>query len=165
MFLETMQARERLLNLLETFDINDYQLKVDGGWTIGEIVEHLYLIEKTIIQSMKNAVVHQLVITNREVHLKDILGNRNSKVDAPTYLKPSGTNFAKQELFSLLENSRYELKDFLNNTDMKDLEFYGFTHRWIGDLTCKQWVKLIGYHEFRHISQIEEILSTHIKGD
>lgn len=165
MFLETVQARERLLNLLETLDNNDYQLKVDGGWTIGEIVEHLYLIEKTIIQSMKNAVVHQLVITNREVHLKDILGNRNSKVDAPTYLKPSGAVFTKEELQSLLENSRDELKEFFDNTDVKELNMYGFTHRWIGDLTCIQWVELIGYHELRHISQMEDILSTHIKKD
>ncbi|WP_096153448.1 MULTISPECIES: DinB family protein [Bacillus] len=165
MFLETEQARECLLNLLEPLDDYDFQLKVDGGWTIGEIVEHLYLIEKRIVQSMKNAVVYQLVTSNREVHLKDILKNRTRKVDAPTYLKPSGADFTKKELLSLLENSRDELKEFLDNTDMKELCLYGFTHRWIGDLTCKQWVELIGYHELRHISQMGDILSTPIIDD
>ncbi|WP_257349517.1 DinB family protein [Pseudalkalibacillus decolorationis] len=56
-----------------------------------------------------------------------------------------------------------EIRTVIKNIDDPDLlQKRSFAHPIFKEMQLAQWIEFIGYHERRHIKQIEEILS---KGD
>ncbi|WP_169864859.1 DinB family protein [Sutcliffiella halmapala] len=156
---QTYEARKELLHLLET--LNDellHQKENPELWSVSENVEHLYLIETKIIKGLKAAIQTKLTVEAKDINLEKLLANRTYKVKAPEDLIPTSKRYTKDELIELLKQSRSNLEAFVKEVDDASLNQYGFNHRWIGDLSVQQWVQLIGYHERRHINQINETL-------
>ncbi|QFT89771.1 DinB superfamily protein [Bacillus sp. THAF10] len=160
---ETYKAREELLELLNNIPQDElHAKKADNLWTVGQNVEHLYLLENKITNSLRKAIAVQNQIEEKELNLAKILANRSYKVVASDDISPSSKPYTKEELIILLESSRANLQSFIMEADDAVLHQYGFNHRWIGDLSAMQWVQLIGYHERRHIDQIKETLSIQV---
>ncbi|AST92482.1 DinB family protein [Sutcliffiella cohnii] len=72
----------------------------------------------------------------------------------------NSNTYGKNELIQLLSESREELDEFVRSTPSNDWNQYTSPHRWMGELTVGKWIELIGFHEKRHIHQIEEILQS-----
>jgi uncharacterized damage-inducible protein DinB len=156
---QTYEARKELLQLLKSISEGQlHQKAAEERWTVSQNVEHLYLIENKITNGLKKAVQADIQVDEKELDLAKILANRTYKVQAPEDIVPSSHPYTKEELIQMLEQSRTNLNTFIQEADEDALHKYGFNHRRIGYLSAQQWVQLIGYHERRHINQIEETL-------
>lgn len=158
---QTQQVRIDLLHIIETLKENELKKKLDG-WTIGEILEHLYITERKFVSIIKEAVTLQRTRTDKTNPHFDLsfLMDRTRKISAPDYLCPTSQNYSKTELIQLLSESREELEEFVKSTNSEERQQISSPHRWMGDLTVEKWIELIGFHEKRHILQIEEILQS-----
>ncbi|MBM7620125.1 hypothetical protein JOC95_001978 [Bacillus tianshenii] len=156
-YAKTYEAREELLHLLDGLEEDKlHDKKSPELWSVSENVEHLYLIENKIVNGLKKAIQAKATVEEKDLNLEKMLANRTYKVQAPEDIVPSGHPYTKAELLQMLEQSRANLNDFIQDVDDTSLQSYGFNHRWIGDLSAQQWVQLIGFHERRHIDQIKE---------
>ncbi len=56
-----------------------------------------------------------------------------------------------------LTKSREALEKSIEGISEQELNNNSFPHRRFGQLSVAQWVSLVGYHEHRHLEQIEEV--------
>ncbi|WP_431029644.1 DinB family protein [Lysinibacillus sp. LZ02] len=128
----------------------------EGTWSIAQILEHLYLLEESVAKQIAKTLVSEDVNVPEAfpVHL---VADRKQKVDAPHYVLPSNEHQTLAELKHKLTTSRETLMHSIEGVSDDDLTEKGFAHRRFGTLALKQWVALIGYHEERHLGQIEEV--------
>ena len=155
----TLHIRQELLHLLERLDEQDLNKKLDG-WTIAEIIAHLYLTERKFVQIMKEAIKQQRALTDKTNPNFDLsfMMDRSRKINAPDDISPTEKSYTKNELLTLLSESREMLNEVVATTPSTDWDRLSSPHRWMGDLTVKKWIELIGQHEKRHLLQIDEIL-------
>lgn len=144
--------------------LSDQQLNEvveEGKWTIAQVLEHLYLIEKNIASNIQNALLSNEYnpTESKPVHLA---ANRTRKVDSPKNLTPSNEFKTFEDLENKLTNSRKALVDTLQGVSEDDLTQKSLPHGAFGMLSLKEWVSFIGFHEQRHLEQIEEI-KQHLK--
>lgn len=80
--------------------------------------------------------------------------NRDVKVTAPDFATPSNDFATLDELKIKLAATHQGLMGIEKNAD---LEVKGFSHPVFGQMSLKQWIPFVGYHERRHILQIKEV--------
>lgn len=128
----------------------------DREWSIKQILEHLYLMEggiaKTILHQLKNGETVNASSKPIEASI-----NREIKVDAPEFAVPSDEFATLVELKEKLAATHQKLREIDNTVDEKDLDEKGFPHPIFGNISLKQWIPFVGYHEQRHILQIKEV--------
>ncbi|USK36365.1 DinB family protein [Bacillus sp. F19] len=158
--LEHSQAvRSELLN--EVKNMTDKQLNQKPSqdfWSPGQILQHLYLMERVITGGMKQVLMsgEKKEVTEKPLEL---VIDRSRKVPAPENLKPAEESYVKEELLLKLEESRRELINFAKTAPVQALNEKAMKHPHLGELSLKQWVEFIGYHEKRHLLQIAEVKS------
>lgn len=144
--------------------------RCDGqGWCPEELVEHLAIVEGSII-----GVVERLLAKSEEfdqapgdggkidppVKFTSAVRKRELfKVEAPERLRPSSGVPAGQSL-EKLERSRAHIKGLRTRMAAVDLSAAKFPHPVMGELNLYQWLIFISEHEARHLAQIENILKS-----
>jgi len=150
------KVREELLESVSYLSDEKLNTKPEEAtWSIMQNLEHLYLMEKVVVQRMAKELEYNPEPTS-EVPISMLL-NRSKKLEAPDFLKPSNEFISLKEMKKKLDESREALIQFVTHTSEEDLANKAMTHRLFGTLSLKQWVELIGYHEQRHLKQIEEV--------
>ncbi|MEK3889365.1 DinB family protein [Bacillus sp. FSL K6-3431] len=154
---ENKKIREDIL--LSVSGLSDEQLNEqleEGRWTIMQVLDHLYLMERTVVHAISNQLANG---DNKTVAEKPIqfTTNRSTKVDAPSIVVPSDDFITLAEMKNKLFESREALIDVENSADETLLEQRFYPHPMFGELSLKQWIPFIGLHEKRHLAQIEEI--------
>jgi hypothetical protein len=153
------ENREKLLETVASSPESACSKNVDNRWTILEILEHLWLMEKSfgsLLKTLINQKEGQPAPKKKPVHLTV---DRSTKVEAPTEFVPSGLFTSKNEALKALEKSRNELLGVLSNVDETLLSSRCAKHPSFGRMNLDQWVEFIGLHEERHRLQIEELIS------
>ena len=154
---KVMKIREEVLKSVTP--LSDSQLnKVpeEGKWSIAQVLEHLYLMEMNTVDAILETLSKDEYNPTGSKPIRNIL-DRTVKRVAPDDLTPSKEFQSLVELRKKLEKSRERLLKSIEGVSKEDLEQKSFIHRKYGLLTIRQWVSLIGYHEERHLKQIEEI--------
>lgn len=159
----TRKAREEILKSVS--NLSDQLLnkvEEEGKWSIVQVLEHLFLFEENAVHGIQETLLKD------EPHLTEskplhLVADRTEKRDAPEYLIPSNEYQTLESLKSRLEESRRALISSIQYISEEDLNQKAFSHRRFGLLSIKQWVDLIGYHEQRHLQQIEEIKASLVK--
>lgn len=151
------QVRQQLIKSVS--GLSDEQLNTrvaDGSWTIAQVLEHLYLIETSIAAMIAHTLKHgeSQPVEEKPIHLTV---DRSKKVEAPDFARPSDRFFTRHELEEKLHQSRQQLRQITEQANPADLEAKSFSHPIFGSLNLKQWVEFVGYHEQRHLAQMEEI--------
>jgi uncharacterized damage-inducible protein DinB len=155
----TLNVREELIR--ETEQMTDEQLNMKPSqdvWSPAQILDHLYLMETVITGGLKHILMNGQKKEASEKPLQLVI-DRSRKVPAPENLKPAEGPFSKEELFSKLDRSRRELINFAETAPEQELEEKAMKHPHLGDLSLKQWIEFIGYHEKRHLLQLLEVRS------
>lgn len=152
-----VQVRENLLNSIEA--VTDAQLNeivAEGVWTIAQNLEHLYLMEITISKGIKQAQSQEQysAVKEKPIHLTV---DRSTKVPAPAHLEPTTEFQTLSELKNKLAQSRGLLLQTTAALTEQDLHEKSFKHPVFGTLSIQQWISFVGYHEERHLLQIEEV--------
>ncbi|WP_191560438.1 DinB family protein [Metabacillus idriensis] len=159
MLVHSQAVRAELVN--EVQNMTDGQLNQKPSqdvWSPAQILQHLYLMERVIIGGIKQVLMSGEKREATEKPLELVI-DRSLKVPAPENLKPGDGPFQKETLLSKLEESRRELINFAETAPEHMLNEQAMKHPHLGDLSLKQWVEFIGYHEKRHLLQITEVKS------
>ncbi|MFD0957571.1 DinB family protein [Virgibacillus alimentarius] len=151
------EARQEILDVVSGLSDEVLNKKVEEDrWSIMQVLEHLYLIEKAVTHSIADQIENG---ENKEVSKKPIemSVDRSTKAKAPSFAQPSNEFITLNEMKEKLAASRADLTKLAESAEAKILEQRTYPHPAFGDLSLKQWIPFIGYHEKRHLKQIEEV--------
>lgn len=151
------RVRADILNCVR--DLTDEQLNQvveEGSWSIAQVLEHLYIMEVNIARQILLALSQEENDEPGSFPLH-VIADRTNKIDAPEFLIPSNNFHTQDELKENLAESRASIEKIILENSEEVLNLKTFAHRRFGVLTLNQWISLVGYHEQRHIGQIEEI--------
>jgi hypothetical protein len=154
---ENDQIREELLQSVSGF--SDQQLNEgfdNDSWSIMQNLEHLYLMECLVTTSIYNELNNE---NSQSTDAKPIhyAVNHSRKVKAPSILAPSNNFIKLKDIKKKLQESREALTNVVNTISIDSLDQKSFEHPIFGLLSLTQWITFIGFHEKRHLDQIEEI--------
>jgi hypothetical protein len=132
----------------------------EGRWTIAQILKHLYLIERGITQQLQEVVnADEWEQAPRKKPIEKTV-DRTYKVDTPAPFRPDDKFTTLEEITALLDQSRKGLLKFVNSIDDESiLTERSLRHFSFGRMDLAQWIEFIGWHEKRHLEQIEELKS------
>lgn len=132
------------------------QVVEEGTWSIAQVLEHLYLIEQLVVDGIQKKLKEEedKIVKLRPVHLTV---DRSIKVQAPPALVPTNNFQTMEQLKNKLSQSRKSLLLLLDPVNEEVLAKKAMHHPVFGELSLVQWISFVGFHEQRHLSQIEEI--------
>jgi hypothetical protein len=150
------EVREEVIKSI--LGLTDSQLneKPTGKWSIMQVLEHLYLLEKLIVHQMSKMMNSDEETVIEDKPINQII-DRTSKLVAPSYVTPSADFITLTTIQEKLLESRSALDAFLVDADEEKMLKRSIPHPVFGPFHLKQWVEIIGWHEKRHLVQIEEI--------
>jgi len=154
---KNIEIRHQLFNTIT--GLTDEQLNKqpeEGRWSIIQVIEHLYLMERAITKGIADTLAAD-VRKKAEVKPIHLAVDRSMKVDAPAHLEPSSGFMTLDSIKEKLGESREWLSEVTKQANEEDLENKSFPHPVFSNLSLKQWIPFIGIHELRHIEQIEEL--------
>lgn len=152
------RIRQTLLKGIEGITDQELNDRTEGSWSISEVLEHLYLTEVVVAKQVAKSLREESQpAAEKPVHLT---AQRGKQVAAPEVLIPKDEVRTLEEIIIKLENSRKALLYVIEHAKPEvDWTQKSAKHLAFGWLSLKQWIEFLGYHEQRHIQQIEEILS------
>lgn len=165
------KIRQKLNAVIENLSEEQINSRLnESGWTIGEIVEHIAIVEsgmaKICSRLLQKASEENIPndgsanISAEFIEKAALIANRRErKAQAPEIVLPSGSLSIADSLAKMEETSQI-LDQVRTGLETVNTLKYKFPHPFFGDLSATEWFALIGGHEFRHIDQIQEILTT-----
>lgn len=157
-------ARARLLDGVGSLSQEDLDTSSStGGWSAGEILHHLQLIElsvsRLIGRLLEQAAQGSL---GPDPRTDSVLGSLDQfsieispqKSVTPTPFTPQ-KGYAKQVLLDGLAGSRAALLALVEKAGAFDLSRLIFPHPVLGRMDGYQWLLFVAQHELRHLHQIE----------
>lgn len=128
-------------------------------WSVSEILHHLRLVEDRVIKELEKELAgspHRVSLLRRLVPTS-IVGSRLIKVKAPRSVTPTE---APEKETSLAEynQTRNQLKSLCVTYGRERLQETVFKHPFLGPISGFAAVSFLGYHEQRHLKQINEVL-------
>ncbi|OAO89097.1 hypothetical protein AXX17_ATUG04520 [Arabidopsis thaliana] len=153
----TLKVREELWQNVS--DLSDEQLNtvvVPGKWTIMQVLDHLYLMERAITKGLSAAIASG---EDHPTELKPFLLtlDRTRRIDAPAPLVPSAVRQSLSSVHAKLDQSRAALLQAVEGISDEVLERRSYPHPVFGLMDVKQWLSFVGVHEQRHMEQIKEL--------
>ncbi|MFE0504817.1 DinB family protein [Peribacillus butanolivorans] len=153
------KIRKELLEAVN--NLSDEQLNAhpeEGRWSIIQVLNHLYLMERMITKRIADKLKSDESIPAEDKPIEYTL-NREVKVSAPLFVIPSEAFQTLDEVKNKLSESRQAFIQVVDSANEKDLEQKSFPHPLFKELSLKQWIPFVGLHEKRHLLQIEELKS------
>jgi hypothetical protein len=165
-------ARARVLDRVAPFTQADLDRSpANGGWSAGEVLHHLQLIELSVTRVM-GRLLEQAArsSTGPDRRTDSVLGTLDSfavesspqKVKSPSPFIPQ-KGLRKEILLDGLAVSRERLLAAVAQAGAFDLGQVSFPHPVLGRLDGYQWLLYLGQHELRHLHQVERS-STEVPG-
>lgn len=155
---ENARIRHTILKKVESFDDKALNEKPsEGEWSAMQILDHLLKMEETITAGVAKTAKKN----ERKKALKkpiQLSVSRKVKVDAPNHTVPEEKFLTLEEMKEKLNASRNRLYEVYTHTDEETLQNNSMPHPVFGDVPLIQWFPFIGYHEKRHLIQLEETL-------
>ncbi len=159
--------RENFLSLVGTVTADEaVGVPAGGGWPIGYIMEHVSIVEFSMLR-----ICTKLVGASREAGVASVGGYSHSpefaaklagigetKVDAPERVHPTGGVTIADSL-ERLNATTASLEGLQPDLEAFDGTAQRFPHPFFGDLTAAEWLIVRGGHEVRHTKQIQSILA------
>jgi hypothetical protein len=149
--------------LVETVGPLDPQLFMqrpsETEWSVGEIVQHLYLVEARVIKDLKRALDAEpgRVGFFRRFIPTFIVASRVMKFKSPKAVNPTEVP-EKETTIENYNRARQSLKDLCATHGKARFKQLVFKHPVLGDIDGTATVAFVGYHEHRHFKQIREVL-------
>ncbi|MBM7585330.1 putative damage-inducible protein DinB [Bacillus pakistanensis] len=151
------RIRAELLNSVNTLSDEQLNRKVEeDSWTVMQILHHLYLMEGSIAKTIQSTLEkgEKQTVDSKPIELTV---NRSKKVEAPSFVEPSLEFITLEEIKEKLKQSRNALLQVVSSSNSEELKKKAFPHPVFGLVSLEQWVPFIGYHEKRHLEQMEEL--------
>lgn len=151
------QARKELFAQVEQLSDDILNTKpADDRWSIKQILQHLYLMEGGIAQTIQAQLASdkQNITTDKPIQLTV---DRSTKVEAPDFASPDEEHATLDELKTKLTATHSALHELAEQAPEELLAVKSYPHPVFGEMSLTQWIPFVGYHELRHIEQIKEV--------
>ncbi|KAA0550125.1 DinB family protein [Bacillus sp. BGMRC 2118] len=153
-----VENRKVLLNFMKGLNESDLTRSKSSGWTLSEVIEHIYLVEKNVTKGIRYYANQPKENPAEEKPIHLVL-DRSHKIEAPSAVRPKGEGFSLQRHTENLTNSRNFLFQTINELSEDLLTQRSFPHETFGPLTLLQWIEVLAYHDIRHVEQMKDILN------
>ncbi|MBM6619363.1 DinB family protein [Bacillus suaedaesalsae] len=153
-----LENRTVLLRFIEKLDEEDLKCSKKSGWTVSEVIEHIFLVEKNVTKGIRYYANQPKNEPAEEKPIHLVL-DRTRKIEAPSTVRPKGGSISMQKHFENLNLSREFLFQTLEEIDEHLLTQRSFPHETFGPLTLLQWIEVLAYHDIRHLEQLKDILN------
>ncbi len=140
-----------------------------GGWTALEVLEHLILVERSVIGLLATPRREQGLAPREPLaHLVralpvawrlQLVARRIGKVPAPSDVRPAAMPTKAQALAGLAAARRGTLAHLERGGQTDELARIRRQHPILGTLDGIQWIEFIAAHERRHCGQIADLLA------
>jgi hypothetical protein len=153
-------VHQKLLKTVSSLDESVYtQRPSENEWSVGEIVQHLCLVEARVIQELEGALVQEprrLGFLRRMIPTS-IVSVRLFRVRAPKGVTPLDAP-PRELALEQFERARNNLKTLCATHGEERFRSLVFKHPFLGEIEGVATVSFIGYHEQRHYKQIRDVL-------
>ena len=161
------QQRRQLLELAAEVPDDRWRIRpAEGRWSVSEILEHLYRVER----GATGVIAKRIAKARAEGHppeteTSSVLGtldrfqvsHLNRKLVAPELVTPT-ENPDRETAERQLAESRAALVAAMEQGDGLALGEIRHTHLRFGELDLYQWILFIAQHERRHTAQLREVV-------
>jgi uncharacterized damage-inducible protein DinB len=174
-------VRRRLAARLENLSEAQQTFRpADGAWSIAEIVEHLSILERNMVQLIgtllkksegaaaasnagsgvdgdapTEAAAPPFQPFSLDTFIEQI---KDVKLTAPERVRPGG-DITLADALAALRSTRAEIEALRPRLEAADLSAATYPHPAFGELNIAQWLAFIGEHEGRHLRQIENLMA------
>jgi uncharacterized damage-inducible protein DinB len=149
---------ETLVAELSRFGNDSFNAKrADGGWSAGDVAEHLLLADKRFLTTLEGA--HSIATHEAGDNVSKFvarLQNRTHKLDAPPFLIPSAEEKDRDTIIAEISTARNRIAEQIAATDMS-LVNYDAPHRVFGPMSAYDWSMFNILHAERHLAQLNEL--------
>jgi hypothetical protein len=140
-----------------------HRLATPGRWSIGEILDHLCLAERSITRTISRLLQQaaglgqigepgSLEAPSRQIDV-DVY---NRAASSPESVMPSPDR-PLERLLAGLDESRERLLEVTRRADARVVGDVRLPHFQLGELNFYQWLAVEGAHEAKHLAQIRRI--------
>jgi hypothetical protein len=136
------------------------------GWSVAEIVEHLSIFESLMLKLISGLVEKgesSAPAVNgggiAPISIERITAHLTGKRQAPEFLLPTG-EVSLEGLIEKLRQSRGGLLALRERLESRDFTQVTFSREPLGPLNPYQWLAFVGHHESRHLSQLNDLISS-----
>ena len=154
------KTTDELTQLIEKFDHETFNHKPSADkWSAGEVAEHLLIFDIRLNLILEGATHSTERDINEQVPIFTArVSNRANKIDAPDFLLPSGGIKSPTALVEKIRNERRKIFKAIEEQELS-LHNKHIPHRFFGEMTANEWIKLVDVHANRHIEQLKELLA------
>ena len=161
------KVRAQLKGVLSKLTEEQLTARPDGEkWNIQQIVEHISIVDESTMKIcaklLKRAKQGGRIGDGRVAISEHFVQKGQEiariKVDAPSFVQPTGERTVSDSIAKLDETSERlaEMQPLFESLDCVEAKF---PHPFFGDISAQEWLALKGGHEMRHIKQIERLAS------
>lgn len=151
------EARTKLLETVNGLSDEELNWKAsEDKWSIRQVLEHLYLMEGGVAKTIQSQLTKEATSETADKPIERTV-DRSTKVEAPDFAKPRDSFAAAAELKDKLKASHALLLQLEDTTPTEQLKERSYPHPVFGNMSLDQWIPFVGYHELRHIEQIQEV--------
>jgi len=155
---ELEESTEELLKIIRHFPDENFNKRPEkGGWSAGEVVEHLIKVETGTLRMFSGESQKADRDPREKVKtIKEKMLNFENKMNAPAQIVPDEKSKDKKRALNKLQDIRQSMLDIINTRDLAEL-LTGFEHPFFGLLTRTEWIYFNIYHGRRHAHQIKQL--------
>jgi hypothetical protein len=143
--------------------LSDAQLNFragEGRWTIGEIAEHIIVVEQALRGMVDGAMKSPVPACKEDFRVNDVMiiltiTNRQQKFQAPEQVRPNGRWKTVPDLLSNFATTRTATIDYMKNMKDDMRAHFGQLPFGKGD-AFQGYLFMIGHSE-RHLAQLKEV--------
>lgn len=153
------KSTKELLDLLDRIKEDQFNVPPkDGGWTIGQVAEHLIKVETSTVRLFSGNVEATKRNPEEKVSsIKERFLDSDKKMKAFGPIIPDEDNKDKELALEKIQDLRQKLIGLIELQDMTEL-IVDFSHPLFGPLTRVEWIYFNIYHSARHSKQVRRIL-------
>jgi hypothetical protein len=132
-----------------------------GEWSVGEVIHHHILIERTIrllVRGMRWRLLGEKANAgDHKPAALEKVSQRVGRVKTMRRFIPAHGRAWRQLLLQLQDERRKTLR-LAHRSNLSKLRQRVYRHYILGNMNGQEWLLFIGHHQERHRRQIEEIL-------
>jgi hypothetical protein len=156
------QARETcaaLLEVLEQFSSDTFnQAPPQGGWTAGQVAEHL-LLSAGVVETIAGHTETPKRPAGEHVEaIAAIFLDFTVKLPSPDFIVPADKTYDQREMIHRLKTVWTKLKEAIKLLDLSAL-CLDFEFPTMGHLTRLEWIYFYVFHTQRHLRQFQRLLT------
>ncbi len=140
-------------------------LPEDEKWSIQQVAEHISMVDEGISRICAKLLGEAkaagkpsdgtLPLSTNFGEMSAVVANQ--RLEAPERVQPTG-NVTIAEAAERMSSNRTAFDAMRSDLEQYDASEPKFPHPYFGDMTAAEWLIVVGLHERRHTSQIENLL-------